>query len=159
MDYDFEKLNDVWARVTGANEDSVQYQDGRPADAEKIGSFITDAEELSVFYSEIAHRCRTKSQILRRLAAEEKDAIRRLQTAHFLLTGDTCPVSKGPSVQGSTLDALREAYMAENDTADAYRSAAISSGNGSVTDLFSALSERASDHAATLRDIIAECMS
>ena len=154
----FEKMNEVWSRVAGISGDIAACRSGQNAQ-EQICRFIGNARELSSLYNMLSKKCAAKSAVFRRLSADECRNIRRLQTAYFILTGDTCAVSGGGQKEKPLLDMLRDAYLAENRSFDAYRRAAIESKSGDLTELFSVLADAEAGHAAVLRDMISELMN
>ncbi|MBR7081218.1 MAG: hypothetical protein IKI49_00695 [Oscillospiraceae bacterium] len=156
---DVEKMNAVWARVTGAPAACAACRTDLPDDAEKIRAFIAEARRLARFYDALSKKCAVKSARFRCLAADERRNIKRLQTAYFILTGDTCAVRGTEAETDSVLAALREAFIRERANADAYGRAAIESKSGFAAELFSALSSREADHAAELQSMIAELMN
>jgi len=157
--FNLEKMSEVWSRVTATPEIGAVCSIDQSNEPAKICGFISKAQRLSFFYEALARKSRVKCAQFRRLASEERRNVRRLQTAYFILTGDTCTVGESNVEVNSLLDALRKAYIEENANADAYRKAEIESKTGSVAELFSTLADRETDHAIKLRDMIAELMN
>ena len=156
----FEKMNEVWARETGASDGAAACRSTENSAPELICRFIGDAQRMAALYSALSKKCGAAGNaVFRKLAADERRNVRHLQTAYFILTGDTCKISGSRAEVKSLLDALREAYLAESAGADAYRRSAIESSNGSITELFSMLADCESNHAAQLRKMISELMN
>ena len=156
--FDIEKMNAVWARVAGVPVTGAACHIEQNSDAAKIRAFMSEARSLSRIYDALSQKCAVKSARFRRLASDERRNIKRLQTAYFILTGDTCASRDIDAEVKSPLDALREAFIRERANADLYGRAAIESKSGFAAELISALSNREAGHAAELQSMIAELM-
>lgn len=144
---DLASLARVWERVASPSGPGDVPEDRMRA---QLALFIRNSVAAGGMYALLASKTRGSAaeRTFRRLAREEADTERRLQTRFFLLTGDTCAMApvhpSAPSVTG----AVREAYLAELENAERYRSSARLPGDSG---LFEELAGRERSHAEALR--------
>lgn len=155
--FDLGGFDQVWRRVNGGAP-SLPPQP-QSTDAESVRSFIERAAEAAAFYTALAARSGTASHMLKRLAAEEREHLRRLQVEYFLKNGDTCAPCRSCLVHGSVLGDLRKAYLGEQENAERFRSAAQTAETEELAALYMELAKAETAHAATLRRLIASSMA
>ncbi len=133
------------------------------ADLKKIlENFIEDESSDSAYYAALAARTASRSArtALDRLSAEERRHARRLQTALFLLAGNShVPKRPAPTPPRSTLEALRQRYAAESRGAGAYAAAAeqfAGEAGGDLRELFLALADDERRHAREIKRLVEE---
>jgi rubrerythrin len=153
-------FTNVWQRVTGA---AAEAETKRPAsEAARLAAFIRDENSAVSFYSALSGVCppRCREQLLR-LQRDERRHLRDLQTEHFLMTGDSCPVS--PPLQHASrvglLSALRGAYDKELESAAAYEAAAGQTTRDDLKELYRRHAEEERDHAAILYRLIRQALT
>jgi rubrerythrin len=154
----------VWERVRAAN-----HEDGKkplsPA-AEKqapvniksmLENFIEDEAKDSGFYEALAAKTTQPNikRVFMQLAKAEKQHALKLQTACFLLTGNSCAVKKPPSeAPRSMLEALRLRYSKENEGSQAYSRAAEQTDKPELKQLFSELAAEEKKHGAEIKRLV-----
>ncbi len=155
-----DNFSEIWSRVTAANRAEA----GPPAfdDRAALSEFIEDETSDSAYYSMLASRASLPEarRLFNRLSADERRHARLLQTAYFLLTGDTyAPKKPAPEPPRSMLEALRLRYAAETQGARAYAEAASKTGDPDLRELFTALSADEKRHAADIKRLAESLMS
>ena len=118
---------------------------------------ILTALEGWQFYRYLARRARGgSSRILSALAADQHQQARRLAAAYFLLTGvrywptGTLAAPAIPSMWG----ALRRRYQAEEESGQAFLSAAGSSEDPALQELYRQLAQGCQEHCRRLRSLL-----
>lgn len=147
---DLDALNRVWERVASPRDSG-----GDPGDRTRaqLTRFIRNSAAAGGMYTLLASKTRGSAAegTFRRLAREEADTERQLQTRFFLLTGDTGaapPVHpSAPSVSG----AVREAYLAELENAKQLDAFSVFAEEGG---LYRELAQRERSHAAALHKLL-----
>ena len=94
---------------------------------------------------------------LRRMAEEERCRARALAGEYYLLTGDCCPPEPSCPLVCCCLKSLRSAYLAERESACAFRAAAERA-CGELKCLYERCARCEEGHARTLRGIILRCI-
>lgn len=155
--FDLGGFDQVWRRVNGGAP-SLPPQP-QSTGAESLRSFIERAAEAAAFYTALAARSGGASRTLLRLAAEEREHLRRLQVEYFLQNGDTCAPSRSCPMRGSVLSDLRKAYLGELANAERFRNAAQSAETAELAALYAELAKAETAHAAALRSLIAAAMA
>lgn len=155
--FDLGCFDQVWRRVnSGAPSLPPQPQS---TGAESLRSFIERAAETAAFYTALAARSGAASRTLQRLAAEEREHLRRLQVEYFLKNGDTCAPCRSCPVLGSVLGDLRKSYLGELANAERFRNAAQAAETEELAALYMELAKAETTHAATLRSLIVSAMA
>ncbi len=106
-------MSRVYARVTESPAPSTLR--GAGEEAELLRSLIDGAADSSAMYALLALKTRgtASERELRALSRRERELERRLQTAYYLLTGDTHPVREAHPSAPYLLRALRDQYGRE----------------------------------------------
>ncbi len=145
MGADFEE---VWRRVTGAQGQEAHSGTG---EAERLERFIREEAGTAERYARLTKACSGAVQKLYRdLAAEEREHLHSLQTALYLLRGDSKSCPQEPKQEGGSragLRELRERYAAERTSAAAYASAAAETRDSSLRRLYDKLAKAEEKHA------------
>lgn len=155
--FDLGGFDQVWRRVNGGAP-SLPPQP-QSTGAATLRSFIERASEAAAFYAALSARSGGAMRTLRRLAAEEREHLRRLQVEYFLKSGDTCAPGRSCPMRGSVLGDLRKAYLGELANAEQFRSAAQTAETPELAALYRELAEAEAAHAAALRGLIAAAMA
>ena len=151
-DYDIENFQSIWNRVRSeesAEEESTdeigilrKFIDGEAADIAEYGSLIG--------------KCHGPvSKLLCAILVDEKNHMKKLQTMHFILTGDTYAPEKSQKGYTSFLEALRGQYNGEVEGSAQYKKAWNSTKNDRLRELYADFS---SDE-FKLRRILAESIA
>ncbi len=151
--YGLQGFEEVWRRVTGETEKE-------PDEAACLRGYMDDERADSAYYAAMAARCRgvREKRLFSRLSAEEAGHLRRLQTAYFMLAGDTYVPRSGRVRIDSMLDALRARHAGETALAETYSRAALSAKNVKLKKLYSSLAADELRHASLLEDVIKNAM-
>ena len=150
---DLEGLERAWRRVRAPETPESAPEDSLRAE---LARFIRNASAAGAMYGLLAMKTGGSAAegVFRRLARQELDTEKRLQTEYFLLTGDTWaapPVRpSAPSVAG----AVRSACLAESDNADALEAAALRRPETRSAGLLGELASRERAHAQALRELL-----
>lgn len=152
--YDSEKFNEVWSRVTGDTPESS----GDPGEKELAGlrGFMDGEYSDSMFYKKLASCLsgREAKRFFAGLAADEHCHFKKLQTAYFLMTGDTyMPENKNVQIT-SILTALYTRFKEETEGAEAYAAAAGNTENARLKCLYTAFSADEARHACGIEKLI-----
>ena len=91
------------------------------------------------------------------MAEEERCRARALAGEYYLLTGDCCPPEPSCPLVCCCLKSLRSAYLAERESACAFRAAAERA-CGELKCLYERCARCEEGHARTLRGIILRCI-
>ncbi len=133
-----ERFDAVWQRVV--RENPGMEQQPRPvgkSDGELLEQFM-DAAALAARYYELLG-ARLSDRTLTRLAARQRQTVKRLRTAYYILTGRTyTPQTASPRFTGIA-DTLRRRYLAEGQEAEACCKAAANTADRDLSALFADL--------------------
>lgn len=130
-------------------------------DTEQLQVFMYDEAKDAKYYADLAARRSSAAggAVLRRLSREETGHLRRLQAEYFILTGQSyCPCVAEVSIPCAYLDALRDRWNEENESAAAYMAAAGATENTRLSSLYSELASDEARHADEMARLIAEAM-
>lgn len=165
MDSNF---NRVWERVRAAkNEGPLQPERlslNKPAPLNVksvLEGFIENEVSDSGYYFALASRTAQQNakRVFTQLANDEKRHARQLQTAYFLLTGNSYAAKKpAKTPPRSILEALRQRYSAENEGAAEYIKAAERTENPELKQLFLELAKDEKRHAAEIKGLVENSM-
>ena len=150
METSFEK---VWKRVKASEPFD---------DAKKLKEFIRDEMSDAADYTRLARKTRA-IHVKRRFtsfAAEERRHANKLQAAAYMLFGENtvsadCEKKKD---EERMLSALRRRYTMEQNSAEAYRTAAENTSKETLKKLYLELSKEEHRHAETLCSLLEEMM-
>lgn len=155
--FDLDGFDEVWRRVnSGAPSLPPQPQSTSTA---SLRSFIERASEAAAFYAALSARSGSASRTLQRLAAEEREHLRRLQVEYFLKNGDTCAPCRSCPMRGSVLGDLRKAYLGELENAERFRTAVQTAETPELAALYTELAKAETAHAEALRSLITAAMA
>ena len=159
---DWAAFDAVWQRVSGASpappSPKKRVPPSRPPneDAARLRMLLEESVSAESAYRALIGR--TSLRWLRELCAKLRQAEnlrrRKLQSAYFLLTGDTLPLRESPAEQAPVLEMLRGRIFAEDASAAACHEAAQSTGSMELSRLFHELSESEAGHAELLRNAV-----
>ena len=163
ISYANEHFADVWNRVVPTSS-AMPEQNAPPKavtnDEAQLRAFIEDEAADCRYYTALACRSAPGSarRLFSRLAAEENAHMKKLQTAYFILTGDThCPPLVCPYIP-SFLDALRTRYIGERNGAEEYMTAAKTTNLEHLSDLYRSLADDEKCHADCIAALIEQIM-
>lgn len=151
--FDTKTFSEVWNRVSLSEQ---MPQKNESSDTEKLCCFMDLTAAAEAHYAVMAQKSRSRENRAEfaALQREERENLRELQSAYFILSGDTyAPFTAKPYII-SMPDALRERYMAEDSGCAAYHRAAMDSQKGSLTELYSRLARVEEKHAGILLKMI-----
>ncbi len=155
--YDLETLNRVWERVSNTAND-VAPEEGACCDVTPVRilrELMREEAAAAAEYSTLAARLRNNrcaAAMLRRIAADERRHFQKLQSAYFMITGDTfSPEVKKPG-KAPVIQSLRSMYLGELEAVKAYgRAAEEDPGRG---DLYRNSAADEKWHSAMLKNLI-----
>ncbi len=150
--YNTENFEKVWQRVinsaSDAPEDTQRLIHGAEEETARLIRFMKRENGESAAYAFMARRCMDR-RLARRfeiLSGEEKSHLIKLQSAYFILTGDTYPL-KPPEESGeSMLAALRERCIDEAEGEKEYGKAAADTKDPKLSRLYSSIMEDEKRH-------------
>ena len=159
---DWAAFEAVWQRVNGPSpapsSPKKRPPPSRPPneDAARLRMFLEETVLAESAYRALMSRTslRWLRELCMKLREGENHRRRKLQSAYFLLTGDTLPLREQPAKAGPVLEMLRERILAEDASAMACREAAQSTGSMELSRLFHELSESEARHAELLRNAV-----
>lgn len=163
---DWTAFGAVWERVCARSEPAGPVQTGKPAPPEP-----PEKARLAMFLQETAAGealcrglyARSALRWLRELCAclqRQKTAQKRqLQSAYFLLTGDTCPLPPAPVSGDSAPELLRRLLLAEQSTAAAFRDAAGDTESMELSRLYRELAAAGERRTAQLRSALTRLLA
>ncbi|MBQ3403850.1 MAG: hypothetical protein IJG63_00325, partial [Oscillospiraceae bacterium] len=133
---------------------------GGDGDIKRLREGMDRASARSAAYAELSGRSRDgrRKRLFGELSGEEKANMRRLQAAHFILTGDSYAPNAPRLSARSAPELLRQLYIAETGDATAYGRAAIAAGDGTLSLLYSGLSDSGMRHAEQISRLIESMM-
>jgi len=163
---DWTAFEAVWDRVTGPSE-SVSVPKNRPApspsrsEESRLAMFLQETAAAETAYR--ALQARTSLRWLRELCARlrQQEAMhrRQLQSACFLLTGDTCPLASLPDPGDPATELLRKQLLRERSSAAAYRKAARDADSMELSRLYGELAAGEARHEEMLRAALMRLMA
>jgi hypothetical protein len=95
---------------------------------------------------------------LRAMEKDERRSLRRLQTEHFIMTGDSYAPAAGESPKAGRLSLMRTAYLSERECYDALMLAAQDAPNTALAGVYIDIAADKARHAGEIREMIAEAM-
>ena len=154
--YDNEKFAAVWSRVM---PNQPEEEPAPPAatltqedKAALLRALINGKAQNLACYTLLAKRYRGKSpgKLFGGFARDEAAHLRNLQTAHYLLTGDTCVPQAEPVRIASVLSVLRLCYLRERDGEKTFILASLQDDEPKRTQLYTRIADEAARHALLL---------
>lgn len=172
---DYRRYDRIWKRVTPSLEPYPAVRTAQPpaaetadapcrmvggqAEAAELEGMIRDAIESAQIYRSLAPLAPTAEgrRLMLRLASEEAEQVRTLQSAYFLLTGGTYAVTVVLPPQPKLLwrDRLRERWQAAACGGRRFERAAEGMADACLRRLFSTLSADAYRRAERLQSLLA----
>ena len=143
---DWTAFEAVWDRVSGASAPLSRKHPPAPApgkeDASQLRIFLQETFEAETAYRAAAGRTslRWLKELCEKLRRQKGIQLRRLQSAYFLLTGDTCPLPKKPDARCPLLELLRSRLLHERSSAAAFGAACKETGDMELSRLYGELS-------------------
>jgi len=120
MDRNFDGFETVWDRVM---QDKVPE---KPMDeASRLRFFMDKEAEAAAYYQALAQKCtlRKNANAFMAMSGDEQKHLRMLQSAFFLLTGDSYRPKKPVVKQQGMLAMLRSRHQSEIKSAEGYETA------------------------------------
>lgn len=153
--YNLENFDKVWSRVSDTATDSEFSE----SSAAKLRLFIDREASDIANYSALASQCRgpvlrTVSEII----SDERTHLKKLQTMHFLLTGDTYAPEVSKKEYRSVLDAFRDRYKGEISGCYEYKKAFTETENERLSELYADFSADEKRHSSILENLISNMM-
>ncbi len=130
-----------------------------------LEDFIENEATAMQYYAALAGKTTQSAAraVFNRLSADERRHSRQLQTAYFLLTGNSyTPRRPAPVLPRSMLEALRERYAAEINAAKAYTDAAMLIGDTDepgLRNMFIAFAADERRHANEIKRLVENTLS
>jgi len=158
---DIEKLNVVWQRVMPESEETVvNIAEAPENDTATLERFIQNEFNGAESYAALARRCRRpdRARLFSALAEDEREHVARLQTAYFLLTGESFMPKAEMSNEQLNMTTVRQKYLNELADEKAYKTAAEKTKNPRLRAVYEANARDEKRHADTLEKLIAEMM-
>lgn len=157
--YDREKFDSIWQRVMPNTSEQITptSQVGKNSDDEsQLRKFIDDESADCNYYAMLAQKCLSRSikQLFLRLSTEEHCHMKRLQTAYFILTGDSYYPAMVCPLINSIMDSLRARYIGETEGAEAYLKAAGETESEKLACIYRELAEDENRHACSIETLI-----
>ena len=150
--FDLNGFDRIWQRVQGAPS--------RPErdDAAVLRRFLDGTAEAAAFEERLARRTAGVARQLQQLHRETLRRLHMLQTAYFLLTGDTYAPAESCPVQGGILTDLRKDYLRAQERAGQYRAAGTATDREALATLYEELAELEAAHAASLHRLFGQAL-
>lgn len=156
MDMNFDGFDAVWNRVTGSSSTPDEAFD----DEKSLRFFMDKEAEASATYNALARRCTSRKTaiIFTNIARDEQHHLKELQSAYFLLCGDSyCP--KTPQIKyHGMLTALREQYKSEVQSAEGYETASGKTRIPNLSRIFKSISAEERHHIKIIEDLIGKAL-
>ncbi len=152
--YDIENFAAVWSRVmpeTEAPEKRASEDIG-----EKLPLLIESKAQSMRCYAFLARKYAGKKagDKFKALSKDEKMHLKKLQTAYYILTGDTYALKNEQIKIVSVLSVLRESFLRERESEKAFILASLNDDEPKRTDLFLKIAADDKRHADILEEII-----
>ena len=148
----------VWERVTAVCEN----EEVPLTRNQELEMFIAREKGSIDFYKLMMNSgyFRDKQQTLCRILSDERRHLKNLQMEYFMDTGDTLAEPQADYTENSrdALGMLREAYLAESESARLYAAAAMGR-TGDLGELYTANSSDESTHAGILKGMVEKCFA
>ena len=143
--FDTEGFRTVWKRVTESGGESSD-------DIGTLRKLLDEKATQTSRYEALLRYCRLSplSDILR----EEKLHMRRMQTMHFILTGDTYAPKIEKDGEKNVLELLRKCHGAETKSLTLFRSAWNSCKNERLGETYAEILDDERQHIRTLEAVI-----
>ena len=153
--YEMDNFKSVWDRVTNSsNGDSKEKED-----IKQLREFMDDEVSDMTEYTRLAACCKgPTARLLCEMASDERGHLKKLQTIHFILTGDTYAPEIHKKDYTSVLDALRGQYAGELEGAAMYKKAWGQTENHRLSELYSQFSDDELRHSRIIEGIISDIM-
>lgn len=157
MNIDLDGFDRVWNRVMG---DDRCCDECRGNDSKRLRGFMDSKREAAGVYEHLArHSTSPKNRrIFMTLAREERQHLKMLQSAYFLLTGDSYRPKRPKPVRGGSLSLIRRMYNYETDSAEAFRRACQETKIPNLAGLFKSISADDAKNAQILEKMIRNLM-
>ena len=154
--YDNEKFAAVWSRVMPETAGTADIPPAAGDMAALLCSLINSKALNLKYYTVLARRYQGKSpgKIFSSLARDEAAHLRKLQTAHYILTGDSCVPHMEPVRITSVLAALRTCYLSEREGEKTFTMASLQDDEPKRTQLFAHIAADEARHALLLEELI-----
>ena len=144
----------VWQRVSSPPE--LMTVPERPRDpAAELRSFLTQEAQRTAYYAAAAALAEPRRrEQLRALSGDCRQALKKLQTEYFLLTGEQ-QTSPMPRLQNDgCLGFLRRSYLSEQAGARDYAAAAACTEETQLRGLYAELAERCAARRESVRALV-----
>ena len=157
---DWSAFEAVWDRVSAASSPSPKKKAPPPApskeDASQLRIFLQETSEAENAYRAAAGRTslRWLKELCEKLRRQKSIQTRRLQSAYFLLTGDTCPLPQKPEAGYPVLELLRGRLLQERSSAAAFHAACKETGDMELSRLYRELAAENTRSGELLRTAI-----
>lgn len=155
---DIEKLTAVWKRVMPGFEEppAVSSADTGEGDEAVLQKFIQNEYNGAEGYAAMAKKCRRQDRacLFRALEADEREHLARLQTAYFILTGESFIPKSGKAEGELNLSAVRESYLNELADEKAYMAAAEKTKNPRLRAVYETNARDEKRHADMLEKLL-----
>lgn len=160
---DWTAFEAVWDRVSAAASPSSRKQPPAPRheDASQLRIFLQESSEAENAYRAAAGRTtlRWLKELCEKLRRQKSIQTRRLQSAYFLLTGDTCPLPQKAEASRPMPELLRQRLLHERSSAAAFSAACKETGDMELSRLYGELAAENTRCSELLRTAISRLFS
>ena len=155
MDMDFKGFETVWDRVM---EDK---KPEKPIDeASRLRLFMDKEAEAAVYYQTLAGKCtlRKSAATFMAMSRDEQKHLKLLQSAYFILTGDTYRPKKPMVKHQGMLSMLRQRYESEIKSAEGYEKAGQETRIPNLMQIFKSIVPDERKHVRIIEEMIRRIM-
>ena len=151
------EFNNVWDRVVKErNNDGSKFE----GETTRLRRFMDYEAESITAYQSLAQRSTSRryTGVFQSIARDEQNHLRNLQSAYFLLTGDSYRSDRRPASNQGMLAQLRSQYQKELESAKAYEQASERTRIPNLAEIFKSNSKDEARHAKILENMIRQVM-
>ncbi len=155
MDRNLDGFETVWGRVMQDKEPK------KPMDeAERLRFFMDKESEAAATYQVLAGKCtmRKNASTFMAIARDEQKHLKMLQSAYFILTGDSYRPKKATIRPQGMLTMLRERYDSEIKSAEGYEKAAQETRIPNLSQIFKSIVPDERNHIKVIEGMIRKIM-
>jgi len=149
-----EAFEAVWKRVNSS-------KDGGGSDEIIALRMLIDAKATGIYLYGKTVKALTpsKQRYLLTLKGEETSQLKRLQTMHLILVGDTYAPKRDKTRENSIFELLRSAYLYEEDCSKKLRAAWDKCNNQRLSEMYADMEQEDRAHLRKIERIIGELIS
>lgn len=155
MDRNLDGFETIWGRVMQDKEPQKLVDEG-----ERLRFFMDKEHEAATTYQVLANKCtmRKNASVFMNIARDEQKHLKMLQSAFFLLTGDTYRPKRAVVKHQGMLTMLRERYDSEIKSAEGYEKAGQETRIPNLSQIFKSIVPNERDHIKIIEEMIRKIM-